>query len=397
LKNVLFFFNFDKILYPPPKKKSIFAFGFINKINDMNPNYYCVIMAGGIGTRFWPMSRTNIPKQFIDILGDGTTLIQKTFQRFSKICLKENIYIVTNQNYLPLVKEQLPDISENQILLEPSRRNTAPCIAYANYRIKEFNPNAIIVVAPSDHLIFREDAFLNVIKIGMDTVEKNNWLLTIGIRPSHPNTGYGYIQFDDEQIYKENSSIYAVRTFTEKPELAMAKKFIESGDFLWNSGIFMWSLNAINEAFEKYLPDVDQLFKQGRGFYNTPLETGTVKHIYEICRNISIDFGIMEKAQNVRVFAADFGWSDLGTWGALYNIRQKDENKNVITGKRVKTYNTQNSIINIPKDKIVILEGLNDYIVVENEGILLVCRKESEQLIRQFVTDVQVDFGEKFI
>ena len=363
----------------------------------MNPNYYCVIMAGGIGTRFWPMSRTNIPKQFIDILGDGTTLIQKTFQRFSKICLKENIYIVTNQNYLPLVKEQLPDISENQILLEPSRRNTAPCIAYANYRIKEFNPNAIIVVAPSDHLIFREDAFLNVIKIGMDTVEKNNWLLTIGIRPSHPNTGYGYIQFDDEQIYKENSSIYAVRTFTEKPELAMAKKFIESGDFLWNSGIFMWSLNAINEAFEKYLPDVDQLFKQGRGFYNTPLETGTVKHIYEICRNISIDFGIMEKAQNVRVFAADFGWSDLGTWGALYNIRQKDENKNVITGKRVKTYNTQNSIINIPKDKIVILEGLNDYIVVENEGILLVCRKESEQLIRQFVTDVQVDFGEKFI
>ena len=363
----------------------------------MNPNYYCVIMAGGVGSRFWPMSRVNTPKQFIDILGDGTTLIQKTFQRFSKICLKENIYVVTNQNYLRLVKEQLPEISENQVILEPSRRNTAPCIAYANYKIKELNPNATIVVAPSDHLIFREDAFLNVIKIGMKTVEKNNWLLTIGIRPSHPNTGYGYIQFDDEQAYKENSSIYAVKTFTEKPELSMAKKFIESGDFLWNSGIFMWSLNAINEAFEKYLPDVDQLFKQGQGFYNTPLENEVVKQIYEVCRNISIDFGIMEKAQNVRVFAADFGWSDLGTWGSLYGIRPKDENKNAIVGKRVKVYNTQNCVINMPKDKIVILQGLDNYIVVENEGILLVCKKDDEQFIRQFVTDVQVDFGEKHI
>lgn len=363
----------------------------------MNPNYYCVIMAGGVGARFWPMSRQKTPKQFIDILGDGSTLIQKTFQRFTQICPVENIYIVTSEDYKELVQDQIPEISEKQIILEPSRRNTAPCIAYANYKIKEINPNAIIVVAPSDHVIYREDVFLNVIQIGLHAVEKNDWLLTIGIRPSHPNTGYGYIQYDEDEVYKENSSIYAVKTFTEKPELAMARKFIESGDFLWNAGIFMWSLKSIEKAFSKYLPDVNQLFKQGEGFYNTPGEKEIIKKIYEVCRNISIDFGIMEKAQNVRVFAADFGWSDLGTWGALYNIRPKDEAQNTIVGKRVKTYNTTNSIINMPKDKIVILEGLDNYIVVENDGVLLVCRKDNEQLIRQYVTDVQVDFGDKFI
>lgn len=363
----------------------------------MNPNYYCVIMAGGVGARFWPMSKTNTPKQFIDILGDGSTLIQKTFKRFTDICPKENIYIVTSQLYLEQVKQQLPEVSENQIILEPSRRNTAPCIAYANYKIKEINPNAVIVVAPSDHVIYREDVFHNVIKIGLKAVEENDWLLTIGIRPSNPNTGYGYIQYDEDRVYEKNSSIYAVKTFTEKPELEMAKKFIESGDFLWNAGIFMWSLNSIQSAFEKYLPEVDQLFKQGRGFYNTPFEEDVVKKIYEVCRNISIDFGIMEKAQNVRVFAADFGWSDLGTWGSLYELRSKDENQNAIMGKRVKTYNTTNCIVNMPKDKIAVIEGLDGYIVVENDGLLLICKKEDEQLIRQYVTDVQVDFGDKYI
>ena len=363
----------------------------------MNPNYYCIIMAGGVGARFWPMSKLKTPKQFIDILGDGSTLIQKTFSRFTNICPKENIYIVTNEAYSDLVKQQLPSISENQIILEPSRRNTAPCIAYANYKIKELNPNAIIVVAPSDHVIYREDVFINVIKIGLKAVEKNDWLLTIGIRPSNPNTGYGYIQYDEDKVYTENSSIYAVKTFTEKPILEMARKFMESGDFLWNAGIFMWSLNSIQAAYEKYLPEVDQLFKQGQGFYNTPLEGNVIKQIYEVCKNISIDFGILEKAQNVRVFAADFGWSDLGTWGSLYDIRSKDENKNAIAGNRVKTYNTSNCIVNIPKNKIVILEGLDDYIVVENDEILLICKKENEQLIRQYVTDVQVDFGERYI
>lgn len=363
----------------------------------MNPNYYCVIMAGGVGARFWPMSKQKTPKQFIDILGDGMTLIQKTFNRFAQICPKENIYIVTNKMYSDLVKQQLPEISEKQIILEPSRRNTAPCIAYANYKIKETNPNAVIVVAPSDHVIYREDVFLNVIQIGMNAVEKNDWLLTIGVRPSNPNTGYGYIQYDEDAVYSENSSIYGVKTFTEKPELEMAKSFIESGDFLWNSGIFMWSLKSIQSAFEKYLPDVDQLFRQGEGFYNTPKEPDVIKKIYEVCRNISIDFGIMEKARNVKVFAADFGWSDLGTWGSLYDIRSKDDNKNAIVGKRVKTYNTTNCIVDMPKDKIVILQGLDNYIVVESDGVLLICKKDDEQLIRQYVTDVQVDFGDKYV
>jgi mannose-1-phosphate guanylyltransferase len=354
-------------------------------------------MAGGVGARFWPMSKSNAPKQFIDILGEGKTLIQKTFDRFATLCPLENIYIVTSERYLDLVKAQLPQVSEKQLILEPSRRNTAPCIAYANYKIKSINPNALIIVAPSDHVIFREDVFHNVIKIGLKAVEKNDWLLTIGIRPSHPNTGYGYIQYDEDNVYSENSAIYAVKTFTEKPTHEMACKFIESGDFLWNSGIFIWSLQAISKAFEKYLPEVDNLFRQASGIYNTSLEKNAIKDIYEVCKNISIDYGIMEKADNVRVFAADFGWSDLGTWGALYRLRTKDEHGNTITGNRVKLYNSKNCIVNIPKNKIVILEGLEDYIVVENDDILLVCKREDEQLVRQYVTDVQVDFGEKYI
>jgi mannose-1-phosphate guanylyltransferase len=395
----------NKFIGKKNKNKKRHKFGFIFPIFAakfyleimMDSNYYCVIMAGGVGARFWPMSRRKTPKQFIDIMGDGQTLIQKTFQRFVKICPKENIYVVTNSDYVELLKSQIPNISDQQILLEPARRNTAPCIAYANYRIKEINPNAIIVVAPSDHIIYREDVFTSVINIGMKTVEKNPCLLTIGIRPSHPNTGYGYIQYNEDKVYSENSSIYAVKTFTEKPKLEMAQKFIESGDFLWNAGIFMWSLKSIQTAFEKYLPEIDQLFKQGQGFYSTPFEEKVIKDIYAVCKNISIDFGIMEKAQNVWVFAADFGWSDLGTWRSLYDIRSKDEHGNSIIGKRVKTYQTKNCLINIPKNKIVVVQGLEDYMIVENEGVLLIAKLEDEQFIRQYVTDVQVDFGEKYI
>ena len=363
----------------------------------MNKNYYCVIMAGGIGARFWPMSRMATPKQFIDILGDGTTLIQKTFDRFQQICPKENIYIVTNAAYLKLVKEQLPAVPEENIILEPSRRNTAPCIAYANYKIQAKNPNAVIVVAPSDHVINNEEIFLDVIEKGLSAVSKNDWLLTIGIRPSNPNTGYGYIQYNEDVVYQENPSIYAVKTFTEKPELRMAKQFIESGDFLWNAGIFMWSLTSIQKAFELYLPEVDNLFKQGKGVYNTPSEGVIIKQIYEVCKNISIDYGIMEKARNVYVYAGNFSWSDLGTWGSLFDIRNKDKNNNSVIGKRVKLYNSTNCIVNMPKNKVVVVQGLDDYIVVESEDVLLICKKEDEQQIRQFVTDVQVDFGDKFV
>ncbi|MDR1346589.1 MAG: mannose-1-phosphate guanylyltransferase [Bacteroidales bacterium] len=362
-----------------------------------NENYYCVIMAGGVGVRFWPMSKTETPKQFIDILGDGITLLQKTFGRFSKICRPENIYIVTNVMYADLVKKQLPQISDEQLVLEPMRRNTAPCIAYANYKIKQKNPNALIVVAPSDHNIKQENTFIEVITNGLEAVQKNDWLLTIGLRPSYPNTGYGYIQYLEDEPYLGNPSIYAVKMFTEKPKLVMAQQFIESGDFLWNSGIFMWSLKSINQAFEQFLPEINDLFKEAENSYNTPAEQEAICQVYQVCRNISVDYGIMEYAKNVYVYAADFGWSDLGTWGSLYEIREKNSEGNAIVGKKVKTYNTSNCIINMPKDKVVVVHGLEDYIIVENDDILLICPKNEESQIRQVVADVQIDFGDKYV
>lgn len=354
-------------------------------------------MAGGIGVRFWPMSTSELPKQFIDILGDGRTLIQKTFDRFAKICPIENIYVVTNTNHFNLVKEQLPELTDEQILLEPARRNTAPCIAYANYKIKSKNPNAVIVVAPSDHIIMNNDKFIEVISNGLNTVSENPWLLTIGIRPSYPNTGYGYIQYDDERAYSKNESIYAVKTFMEKPVLEVAKQFIESGDFLWNAGIFMWSMPTIQAAFNEFLPDVDELFAKGIDKYNTAEENEFIKRIYQICRNISIDYGIMEKAENVHVYAADFGWSDLGTWGSLYQFREKDDNDNSISGGKVKTYNSNGCIIHEKSNKAVVIQGLNDYIVVDTNDVLLICQRQEEQQIRQYVTDVKLDFGDKYV
>lgn len=363
----------------------------------INKNYYCVIMAGGIGVRFWPMSRMETPKQFIDILGDGKTLIQKTFDRFAQFCLHENIYIVTNSQYRDLVLEQIPNIKEEQLILEPARRNTAPCIAYANYKIREKNKDAVIVVAPSDHIILDEKAFQQSIISGLYAVSQNDWLLTIGIHPTFPNTGFGYIQFDEDMEYSPGTSFYPVKTFTEKPSLEFAIQFLESGDFLWNSGIFMWSLNAIQEAFETHLPEVDHLFKQGEGLYNREGETEFISRIYQICKNISIDYGIMEKAKNVYVLSAEFGWSDLGTWGALHQIRTKDKENNAIVGNKVKTYSTSNCVINLPNEKVAVIQGLDDYIVVDTDQVLLICKKESEQQIKQYVTDVKFDFGDKFV
>jgi mannose-1-phosphate guanylyltransferase len=353
-------------------------------------------MAGGIGARFWPMSRTSHPKQFIDILGTGETLIQQTFRRFERVCPIENIYIVTNELYRDLVKQQLPGIGHNQILCEPTRRNTAPCIAYANYTILQRNPDANIVVAPSDHIILKEDNFIEVIEAALDATAKNDWLLTLGIQPSRPDTGYGYIQFDDSQHFADDVRLRKVRTFTEKPQLEMAQQFLQSGDFLWNSGIFIWSLKNIMKAFENFLPEVDSIFKEGTALYNTPAEKEFIVNAYTVCRNISIDYGIMEKATNVYVLASDFGWSDLGTWGSLYDSRPLNEEGNSIVGNNVMTYDSRNCIVNMPKDKLVILQGLNDYIVVEDDNILLVCRKEDEQQIRHFVTDVRLHKGEKF-
>ena len=354
-------------------------------------------MAGGIGARFWPMSRQNHPKQFIDILGTGETLIQSTFNRFRKVCPAENIYIVTNEIYKKQVLEQLPAIRESQVLCEPSRRNTAPCIAYANYRILRENPEANVVVAPSDHIILKEDIFTEVITAALDASEKNNWLLTLGIQPSRPDTGYGYIQFDEGITCKSDSRIKKVKTFTEKPQLEMAREFLASGDFLWNSGIFIWKLKTIMAAFEKYLPEIDQLFREGTGKYGTASEDAFIRQTYSVCKSISIDYGIMEKAEDVYVLSSDFGWSDLGTWGSLYDTRIKDENANAIVGQNVLMYDSRNCIVNMPKEKLVVLHGLDDYIVVEDEGILLVCRKGDEQQIRQFVNDVMIEKGEKYV
>lgn len=362
----------------------------------MNQNNFCIIMAGGVGARFWPMSRQNHPKQFIDILGTGETLIQSTFRRFTKVCPPENIYIVTNEIYKTQVLEQLP-IAEEQVLCEPSRRNTAPCIAYANYRIMLKNPDANIVVAPSDHIILKEDVFTEVITSALKASENNDWLLTLGIRPSRPDTGYGYIQYDDTLGDESDARIRKVKTFTEKPQLEMAKQFLASGDFLWNSGIFIWRLKTILSAFNSHLPDVDKLFRAGIGKYATPEEDAFIKQTYSICKSISIDYGVMEKAENVYVLASDFGWSDLGTWGSLYETRNKDDKGNAVVGQHVMLYDSSNCVVNMPKDKLVVLQGLDDYIVVEDAGILLICKKTDEQQIRQFVNDVMIEKGEKYI
>ncbi len=354
-------------------------------------------MAGGIGARFWPMSRILHPKQFIDILGTGETLIQKTFKRFEKICPPENIYVVTNEKYRDLVSAQLPKLSASQILCEPMARNTAPCIAYACYKISELNSCANIVVAPSDHIILNEDNFAEVIAAGLSATEKHDILLTLGIHPNRPDTGYGYIQFDDNQATTFDSRISKVKTFTEKPQLEIAISFIESGDFLWNSGIFIWNQKSILKAFEKYLPDLNHVFREGIGKYNTPAENEFIAKAYAIVKSISIDYGIMEKASNVFVMSADFGWSDLGTWGSLYDARQKDSNGNAIAGNNVMAYESSNCIINMPNQKLVVIQGLEEYIVVEENNTLLICRRQDEQQIRNFVEDVRANKGEQFV
>jgi mannose-1-phosphate guanylyltransferase len=363
----------------------------------MNKNNYCVIMAGGIGTRFWPISRTSQPKQFIDILGEGQTLIQQTYRRFRKICKAENIYIVTNDIYKNLVHQQIPDIAENQIICEPARRNTAPCIAYSCYKISDLNPDANIVVAPSDHIIQREDVFIEIIESALKCTASNNWLLTLGVKPSRPDTGYGYIQFNGDITCPNDKRIKKVKTFTEKPGLEMAKSFLKSGDFLWNSGIFIWTAKNIIEAFEKHLPEINSIFREGIKKYNTPKEKNFIKEAYTVCRNISIDYGIMEKSDNVYVLKSDFGWLDLGTWGSLYDTRKKDKDGNTIMGKKVMVYDSKNCIVNMPNGKLVVMQGLRDYIVVESDNILLICKLSDEQQIRQFVNDVKIEKGEEFV
>lgn len=363
-------------------------------MSKRDQNHYVVIMAGGVGSRFWPMSRNDHPKQFLDVLGTGKTLLQQTYERAKNVCPAKNIYIVTNAQYRKLVLEQLKGIRPSQVLLEPARRNTAPCIAYAAFRIKAINPNACMVVAPSDHLIMKEKEFSDLINKALVEVGENDSLITLGITPTRPDTGYGYIQFQEDGNAK---GIHRVKTFTEKPDLEMAKQLVKSGEFLWNAGIFIWSVNSILKAFEQFLPEEYQLFQEGEGAYNTREEKKYVQRAYTLCKNISIDYGIMEKAKNVYTLAADIGWSDLGTWGSLYAYADKNEEGNVIQGRHVIMYDTKNCIVNVPKDKLVVLQGMKDMIVVENDGILLVCKRTEEQQIKRIVNDVKATLGDKFV
>jgi mannose-1-phosphate guanylyltransferase len=351
-------------------------------------------MAGGIGSRFWPISRQKKPKQFVDVLGVKKTLLQQTYERMMRIFVKENIFVVTNEAYKDLVMAQLSGISPERILEEPNRRNTAPCIAFANSKIRSIDPNANIAVVPSDHAIADEDAFVTIINKGLAAVAKENILLTLGIRPSYPNTGYGYVQYINEQHCKTDEDIKKVKLFAEKPMLEMAKKFVESGDFLWNAGIFIWSLKAIDEAMKTLCPEIYTAFEATDERED---EDEFVKSAYAACPSISIDYAVMERAANVYIIPSDFGWNDVGTWKALYNIGKKDEQMNCIVGRNVMTYDTKRCVVNVPKDKLVVIQGLDDFIVVESDDILMICRKEDEQRIRQFVTDVEVEKGEQFI
>jgi mannose-1-phosphate guanylyltransferase len=363
----------------------------------MESKNYCVIMAGGVGSRFWPMSRTTFPKQFHDILGVGRTLLQMTYDRFLPVCPRENILVVTNERYRDLVQQQLPDLTPQQILCEPFMRNTAPCIAYASFWIAERETDAQIIVAPSDHLILNNDEFRQVIDVSLAQAKTSGNLVTLGIKPTRPDTGYGYIQWTDEKSNNPDSRIKRVKTFTEKPDIELARDFLESGDFYWNSGIFIWSLPSILHSFSTYLPDMFKAFSEGAGVYGTAGEQDFITRTYGISENISIDYGIMEKARNVNVVLGDFGWSDLGTWGSLHTHLAHDEFRNGTVGRNVLYYNCSNNVVHVAGDKLAVLHGLNGFIVVDTGNVLLVCKKEDEQKIKQFVNDIKIKKGEDWI
>ncbi|MCF6169114.1 mannose-1-phosphate guanylyltransferase [Lutibacter sp.] len=358
----------------------------------MNKNYYAVIMAGGVGSRFWPISTQQFPKQFHDLLGTGNTLIQQTFNRFKNLIPSENILIATNKKYENLVKEQLPEVSSKQLLLEPAMRNTAPCILYSALKIYSKNPDGIMVIAPSDHSISDEKEFLKNIQTSFDFCDKNDALMTLGIKPTSPNTGYGYIQYNHSK-----GSIKKVINFTEKPNLEKAKQFIEEGNYLWNAGIFVWNVKSIITAFKTHLPIMYALFSKGKESYNTSLEVAFIKENYAFSENISIDFGILEKASEVHVLPVEFGWNDLGTWGSLYNKLEKDKQQNATIGGNVIYREAKNNIVRTQSGKRVVIQGLNDFIVVEKDDVLLICPKSKEQEIKEITKDVRTKFGDEFI
>jgi len=359
-----------------------------------NKNHYVAIMAGGIGSRFWPMSRTAYPKQFLDVLNTGKTLVQWTYERYAKFIPAENIYIVTSEEYVDIVKTQLPLLPFDNILAEPSKKNTAPCIAYVSFKLAQMNPDARFLVAPSDHLILEEDRFQTIALQALDFVEHIKALVTLGIQPTHPNTGYGYIQYEGLEVTK---GVFKVKTFTEKPDLEIATSFLESGDFLWNAGIFAWKASSILAAFEKHQPEMYELFDQEKIHFNTPEEKQAIQRIYPLCTNISIDIAVMEKANNVYVMPSSFGWSDLGTWNSAYENMEKDYLGNAVASDNVIVIDATKCMINSPKDKLVVVQGLDDFIVVDTKDVLLICSKDKEQSIKEYVAEVKRNKGDKYI
>jgi mannose-1-phosphate guanylyltransferase len=360
----------------------------------MNKNYYVAIMAGGIGSRFWPKSRVDYPKQFIDILNTGKSLIQWTHERFAAFIPEQNIFIVTSEEYTHIVKEQLPQIADNNIVSEPSRKNTAPCVAYISFKIEQQNPDAILIVAPADHLILDNAGFQAICEHAIKFLNNKDALVTLGIKPTYPNTGYGYIQHKSESV---EDNVYGVKTFTEKPNTELAKTFIESGDFLWNAGIFIWKLNTILHAFEKYQPEMHELFSAEKEKLNTAEEKRAIEQIYPLCTSVSIDYAIMEKADNVYVIPSSFGWSDLGTWASAYDNLEKDYLGNAVAGENVIVIDATKCMVSAPHDKLLVLQGLDDFIVVDTKDVLLICKQDKEQEIKEYVAEVKRNMGDKYL
>lgn len=365
----------------------------------MDTRNYAIVMAGGVGSRFWPMSRRKRPKQFLDILGTGKTLIEQTVERLRGLCPLENILIVTNDIYRTTIAQLLPGLPAENILTEPMRRNTAPCIAYGAYKIQKRNPEARIVVVPSDQVITKEERFVRVVEKGFEFVSENPALLTLGIKPHRPETGYGYIEINRNNKIEGNEdyALYKVKQFSEKPNLERAKMYYQNGNYFWNAGMFIWTVQTIIKAFEEHLPEVDSLFKQNAGKFDTAAEVEAIKEIYNQSVAISIDYAVMEKASNVYSLCTEIGWSDIGTWGSLHEHLSIDEEGNSIRGKKVMMYNSENCIVKLPDNKVVVINGLQDYIVVEESNALLICPKSEEQNIKTFVTDTEEQFGDDFV
>jgi mannose-1-phosphate guanylyltransferase len=357
-------------------------------------NNYVAILAGGIGSRFWPKSRSSYPKQFLDILNTGKTLIQSTFERYASFLPVENIFVITVEEYIGIVREQLPQLNPENILAEPARKNTAPCVAYMAFKLFQKNPDASLIIAPSDHLVLNTEEFEKVTFKALDFASRMKAFVTLGIKPTYPNTGYGYIQ---HETFAVADDIYKVKTFTEKPDIEIARTFLSSGDFLWNAGIFIWRVDSIIKAFEQYQPEMYEVFSSEQQFFNTSEEQNALERIYPLCTNISIDYAIMEKANNVYVIPSSFGWSDLGTWNSAYDNLEKDYLGNAVAGDNVMIIDATKCMVSAPHDKLLVLQGLDDFIVVDADDVLLICKKDNEQQIKEYVAEVKRNKGDKYL